>query len=302
MANVLLFIGIMLMYSTPLALAASGSVISERCGVVNIGIEGMMTIGAFTGAAVGYFTGSAWVGFICAGIAGGLFGLLHAAASISGKADQTVCGIAINLIGPGLALFLCRRFFSGGTQTSPVTNKIPNLASSLPGMWDNLNVNWTTIIAFLLMLALWFIFYKTTWGLHIRAVGEHPAAADTLGISVYKVRYICVILSGVFSGFAGASVTLAIITQFSPTAIAGQGFIAIAAVIFGKWTPHGGYLACLLFGASMALTVMLGNGSFPSQILAMLPYILTIVILILFVGKSAAPKASGIPYEKGART
>lgn len=161
----------------------------------------------------------------------------------------------------------------------------------------------TTVIALLIAVALWFIFYKTTWGLHIRAVGEHPGAADTLGINVYKVRYICVIISGVLAGFGGASVTLAIVTQFSPTAIAGQGFIAIAAVIFGKWTPQGGYLACLLFGAAQALTVMLGGGSFavPTQILSMLPYVLTIIILILFVGRSAAPKASGVPYEKGAR-
>ncbi|MCI1721832.1 MAG: ABC transporter permease [Lachnospiraceae bacterium] len=304
MSNVILFIGIMLMYSTPLALAAEGSVISERCGVVNIGIEGMMTIGAFTGAAVGYFTGSAWIGFLCAGIAGGVFGLLHAWASVSGKADQTVSGIAINLIAPGLALFLSRRLFAGGTQTPPVTDKIPKLIpSGLPGIWNNLNVDWTTVLALLFAVALWFIFYKTTWGLHIRAVGEHPGAADTLGINVYRVRYICVILSGVLSGFGGAAVTLAIISQFSPTAIAGQGFIAIAAVIFGKWTPHGGYLACLLFGAAQALTVLLGGGSFavPAEILSMLPYVLTIIILILFVGRASAPKASGVPYEKGVR-
>ncbi len=304
MSNILLFIGILLMYSTPLALAAEGSVISERAGVVNIGIEGMMTIGAFVGAAVGYFSGSAWIGFLCAGLAGGLFGLLHAAASVSGKADQTVSGIAINLIAPGLALFLSRRLFAGATQTEPVTNKIPKLfAGGLPGALNNLNVDMTTVIALLIAVALWFIFYKTTWGLHIRAVGEHPGAADTLGINVYKVRYICVIISGVLAGFGGASVTLAIVTQFSPTAIAGQGFIAIAAVIFGKWTPQGGYLACLLFGAAQALTVMLGGGSFavPTQILSMLPYVLTIIILILFVGRSAAPKASGVPYEKGAR-
>lgn len=299
MNSVLLFIGIMVMYSTPLALAASGSVISESCGVINIGIEGMMTIGAFVGVTVDYFSGSVWLGFLCAGLAGGVFGLLHAAASISGRADQTVSGIAINLIGPGLAIFMCRKLFDGATQSEPVSNKIPTLFSSLPGNWNNLNLNWTAVIALLLTIVMWFVFYKTTWGLHIRAVGEHPAAADTLGVNVIKVRYICVILSGVFSGFAGASVTLSIVAQFSSTVIAGQGFIAIAAVIFGKWTPHGAYLACLLFGASEALTVMLGGTAFPSEILAMLPYVLTLIILILFVGKSAAPKAGGVPYVKG---
>ena len=208
-----LFIGITLMYSTPLVFAALGGVVSERSGVTNLGIEGMMTIGAVTGATVGYYSGSAWAVFI------------------------------------------------------------------------------------------WFFLYKTKWGLHIRAVGEHPAAADTMGIHVYVIRYLCVLVSGVLAGFGGAAMTLAIIPQFTPTAISGQGFIALAAVIFGKWTPHGAYGACLLFGAAQALTVTLGGGNFavPSQILAMLPYFITIVILILFVGRSSAPKASGQPYEKGAR-
>ena len=133
--------------------------------------------------------------------------------------------------------------------------------------------------------------------------GSNTAAADTMGINVYVIRYLCVLVSGIFAGFGGASMTLAIIPQFTPTAISGQGFIALAAVIFGKWTPHGAYGACLLFGAAQALTVTLGGGDFavPSQILAMLPYMITIAILILFVGKSSAPKASGQPYEKGAR-
>ena len=132
---------------------------------------------------------------------------------------------------------------------------------------------------------------------------EHPAAADTLGISVEKTRYTCVIISGILAGFGGAAMTLAIIPQFTPTAISGQGFIALAAVIFGKWTPHGAYASCLLFGFAQALTVVLGGGKFaiPSEILAMLPYVLTIIILILFVGRSVAPKEDGVPYEKGSR-
>lgn len=302
--NALLLLGITLMYSTPMIFAAQGSVISEVSGVVNIGIEGMMTIGAFTGAAVGYFSGNPWIGFICAGLAGAVFGLIHAFASVSCQSDQTVCGIAMNLVGPGLALFLCRIFFEGATQTPPVTNKIPKLfPGGLEGNLNNLNVDMTTVLALIVSILMCIIFYGTTWGLHLRAVGEHPGAADTLGINVYKVRYICVTLSGLLAGLGGAAMTLAIVPQFMPTAISGQGFIAIAAVIFGKWTPHGSYFACLLFGFTQALTVVLGGGSFavPSEILAMLPYVLTILILILFVGRASAPKANGVPYKKGSR-
>ena len=150
---------------------------------------------------------------------------------------------------------------------------------------------------------MWFVLYRTKWGLHIRAVGEHPAAADTLGIDVYRVRYVCVVISGMLAGFGGASMTIAIIAQFTPVAISGHGFIAMAAVIFGKWKPFGAYAACMLFGFTQALVVVLGGSSFavPSQILAMLPYAITIVVLVLFVGRSVAPKADGIPYVKGSR-
>lgn len=160
----LLLLGITLMYSTPMIFAAQGSVISEVSGVVNIGIEGMMTIGAFVGAAVGYFSGNPWLGFICAGLAGALFGLIHAFASVTCKSDQTVCGIAMNLIGPGLALFLCRIFFEGGTQTPPVTNKIPKLfANGLEGSLNNLNVDMTTVIALIVSILMCIVFYGTTW-------------------------------------------------------------------------------------------------------------------------------------------
>lgn len=301
MNSLLLFIGIMMMYSTPLALAASGSVLSEKSGVVNIGIDGIMTVGAFTGAAAGYYFGSSWIGFLCAGVAGGLLGLLFAVGAVSLKANQTVLGIAFNLIGAGVAVFACRILFSGGNQTIPVQNKLPYIFKSLPGNWNHLNFNCTTVIAFVIMLILYVIIYKTTIGMHITAVGENPAAADTLGINVSRIRYVCVIMSGVLSGIAGASVTLFIVSQFSPKVIAGQGFIAIAAVIFGRWTPHGGYLACILFGSAQALAIMLGNTALPSEILAMLPYLLTLIVIVVFSGRGAAPKASGIPYEKGVR-
>jgi general nucleoside transport system permease protein len=305
--SILLTINITLLYSTPLIFGAMGGVISERSGVVNIGIEGMMTIGAFAGATVGYFTANPWLGFLAAGIAGGLLALFHAVASITFRANQTVSGIAMNFLGLGLALFLSRIFFQGATMTKPVPNKMPKLLGNIDQtkhpILSLLNIDITVILALILMIILWFVLYKTKWGLRIRSVGEHPAAADTLGINVSATRYLCVILSGVFSGFGGAAMTLAVVSLYSQTAISGQGFIALAAVIFGKWTPHGAYGACLLFGFSQAIVVLLGGTSFsqiiPSEILSMIPYILTIVVLILFVGKSVAPKSDGIPYEKG---
>ncbi len=304
-ANLILLIGITLMYSTPLIFGALGGVISERSGVTNIGIEGMMVIGAVAAATTSYFTGNPWIGFLAAGACGALVALLHAVASVSFAADQTVSGVAINMLAPGLALFACRRFFDGAAM-SPIAPKLPKILgeSGLAGTpFANLNVNVTTVIALLFTAIMWFVLYKTKWGLRVRAVGEHPAAADTLGIDVYKVRYCCVLLSGMLAGFGGASMTIAIIAQFTQTAISGHGFIAMAAVIFGKWTPFGAYGACLLFGFTQALVIMLGGGDFvvPSQILSMLPYAMTIIVLILFVGRSVAPKADGVPYVKGSR-
>lgn len=292
--DISLLIVTMLMFLPPLVFGAVGGVVSECAGVVNIGIEGMMTIGAFVGASVGYFSGNPWIGFICAGLVGGLFALLHAVAAISCKADQTVSGIALNLIGPGAALFFSRIFFEGSTSTKEVPNKLPKLFGT--------KIDVTVLIAVLFVVLVWFVFYKTKWGLRIRAVGEYPAAADTLGVNVSLIRYACVFASGTLAGFGGASVTLAIVSSFFPTAICGQGFIALAAVIFGKWKPQGAFFACLLFAFARALTVILGGGKIvPQPILEMFPYFLTLVVLILFVGKSVSPKASGKPYVKGER-
>lgn len=307
LSKLLLLIGITLMYSTPLVFGALGGVISERSGVVNIGIEGMMTIGAFAGASVSYFTGNPWLGFLAAGGAGAAIALLHAVASVTFNADETISGIALNLIGPGFALFFCRLLFQKAAMTPPVTT-LPRIfgANAFHGTpAENLNVDVTVVLSLVAAVAIWFFLYKTKWGLRVRSVGEHPAAADTLGISVTRTRYACVLVSGMLAGFGGASMTLAIISQFNQTAISGQGFIALAAVIFGKWTPGGAYGACLLFGLAQALTVVLGGSdsgvTIPSELLAMLPYILTIIVLILFVGRSVAPKADGLPYEKGER-
>lgn len=292
--NIISIVITTLMYSAPLIFAALGGVISERSGVINIGIEGMMSFGAFMGAAVGYYTANPWLGFIAGGLAGGVLALLHALAAITCKADQTISGMALNFIGPGLSLYLCRILFDDKTMTDRVPNKLPKVFGS---------IDITVVISFILTAVIFFVLYNTKWGLRLLSVGEHPAAADTLGINVYKVRYVSVVISGVLAGLGGAAMTLAVVAQFTPSVISGQGFIALAAVIFGKWTPQGAWAACIMFAFAQALTVVLGGGkvAIPSEILNMLPYVLTIVILVLFVGKSMAPRSSGKPYEKGSR-
>lgn len=307
LSNILLALNITLMYSSPLIFTALGSVISEQSGVVNIGLEGMMVMGAFTGAAVGYYTSNPWIGLLAAGAAGGVMAVFHAIASVTFKGNQTISGVAINFIGPGLSLFLCRYFFDGATMTKPLPHKLPKLFNVLGiatknNLLQNFNIDISTLIAFALTAAVYFVLYKTKWGLRLRAVGEHPAAADTLGIDVTKVRYAAVIISGILAGMGGAAQSMSVVSMFTQTVISGHGFIGMAAAIFGKWTPHGAMLACMLFGFAQALVAILGGGSLiPTQILSMLPYLLTILMLVLFVGRARAPKASGVPYQKGSR-
>lgn len=297
-------IGISLMYASPLIYTALGGVVSENAGVINIGLEGMMTMGAFVGATVGYFTGNPWIAFLAAGLASGLLALIHGIASITFGADQIVSGIAINFLGPGISLFLSRLFFNGATMTKPIANKI---SRPLNGMFTKnsfldliFNQYSTVYLAFILVVVIWFMLYKTKFGLRIRSVGEHPKAADTLGVNVYRVRYLAVILSGVLAGFGGASMSLAVVSSFRPTLISGQGFIALAAMIFGKWKPQGAMIACLLFGAAQGFVIYLGGTTIQisSQILAMVPYILTLLVLVFFVGRSTGPSANGEPYIK----
>lgn len=301
LASLLLLISNTIMYSTPLVFGALGGLVSEKSGVMNIGLEGMMIVGAATGVSVAYVTGNPWIGFFAAGVAGSLIALLHAIACITFKADQSVSGIAINLIGSGVALFMVRVVF-GSLNTPLVPRKLPKIFtdSSSLGVFSRLNFEVTAVIALFLTIFIWFIFSKTKWGLRISSVGEHPVVADSLGLSVYKIRYSCVILSGFLAGLGGASMTLSILSNFVPTAISGHGFIALTAVIFGKWKPVGVYFSCLFFGLAQALVIQLGSGGIlSSQIIAMLPYVLTILVLVFFVGRSVGPKASGVPYEKG---
>src|SRR5690554_4828372 len=306
-----LIIGIALMYAAPLMFTAMGGVISEKSGVINIGLEGMMYLGAFVGAAAGYYSGNPWLAFLAAGMASGFLGLVHAVASVTFAGDQTVSGFAINFIGPGLALFLSRLLFDGATMTRPIPleNKMPkpfapllqSLSLENTFIGQVFNQYATVYLAFILVFIVWFIFNKTRLGLRIRSVGEHPRAADTLGINVFRVRYFCVIMSGVFAGFGGAAMSLAVVALFSPTLISGQGYIALAAMIFGNWRPKRIMWGCLLFGVAEGLAVYMGgraNVLIPTQVLSMLPYIITLLVLVLFVRKSNAPAADGVPYEK----
>jgi simple sugar transport system permease protein len=297
-----------LVFMTPLLYASLGSCFSEVSGVVNIGIEGMMTVGAFTGTVVAYFTGNPWIGFICGGLAGALFGALHALATVKLGADQTIAGTAINMLGPGIVIMIARVLFNS-TDTIPLTasQKIPKLftgvfdtTTTFGRFMDNVFANYASIyIVFILTAIVWFVFYKTRFGLRLRACGEHPKACETLGINVIGMRFTCVTISGFLAGLGGACVTMAISTQFRPISIVGQGFIAIAAVIFGKFRPHGAMLGCILFGFCSGLKVVLGgSGGVDMQLLSMIPYVVTVIVLVLFVGKSHVPSASGKPYLK----
>ncbi len=297
-----------LVYATPLLYAALGSCFSEVSGVVNIGIEGMMTVGAFTGTVVAYFTGNPWIGFICGGLAGMLFGALHAVATVNLGADQTIAGTAINLLGPGIVIMIARVLFNS-TDTIPLTpaQKIPALFKGIfdtntvfGRFMDNVFANYaSTYMVFLVVVLVWFVFYKTSFGLRLRACGEHPQACETLGINVMAVRFWCVCISGFLAGLGGACVTMTTSNQFRPISIVGQGFIAIAAVIFGKFRPQGALLGCLLFGFCSGLKVVLGGSSGVSvHLISMIPYVVTVIVLILFVGKSRVPAANGKPYIK----
>lgn len=306
-SNLGLIINATLTATPPLLFAALGSCFSERSGVVNIGIEGMMTVGAFTGSVVALYTGNGWVAFLVAGLAAAFVALIHAFACISCGADQTISGTAINFLAPGLAIFICRAMFDNSSDTPPIDTaaKLPKLFEGVfpvGSFWYNvLSTYSAAYICFVLVLVVWFVFYKTKFGMRLRAVGEHPKACDTLGINVFRIRYIAVVLSGFLSGLGGAYITLATVNQFRPYLIVGQGFIAIAAVIFGKFTPQGAMLACLFFGFCNGLKTLASTNpdiTVSPNLISMIPYIATIVALVLFVGKAHVPAANGKPYTK----
>jgi simple sugar transport system permease protein len=278
--------------STPLILAALGGLFSERSGVINIALEGMMLAGAFTAAAITYAAGNPFVGLVAGMFAGMLIATIHAVACIRYKADQVVTGTAINILMIGLPAFLSGAFFlsSGSTPQIPKDNLIP----------------WTPIvIAFILVPITWYVLYKTPFGLRLRSVGENPEAADAAGVRVERMRYAGVLLSGVLAGIGGAYLSIGQSSLFTRNMTSGRGFIALAALIFGKWRPVQTLLACLLFGFTEAISIQMqgvvklpSGEDIPVQFIQMVPYVLTIIVLAGFIGSSRPPHALGIPYQK----
>jgi ABC-type uncharacterized transport system permease subunit len=289
--------------ATPLTLAALGGVVSERSGVVNIALEGMMLMSAFTGYVVAFQTHNIWLGVLAGVITGVVISALHAALSISLMVDQIVSGFVINI----LALGITGVFFKGFLQEASVvgpgvlpTWRIP-LLSNIPVIGPILFVHQPITYAMLIaIVAIQFLLFRTVWGLRTRAVGEHPLAADTVGINVYRVRYLAVILSGGLAGLGGTYFSLQQIGQFLPNMTGGRGFIALAAMIFGKWKPLGAFYACLLFAGAEALSgrIQLTGVHIPFQFLGMLPYLLTIIVVAGAMGRAVAPAADGKPYRK----
>ena len=293
--------------ATPLIFACLGGVFSERSGVVNIGLEGMMVIGAFFGVYGSFLTGNAVVGIALAIVAGAVIALLHGFLCITMKADQVVSGTAINLFASALAAFLIFKLFGKGGQTDGVNGlayDIPQVLRDTPFIGKFVSeLNWFVFAAIAVVIISHFVLYKTPWGLRVRAVGEHPKAADTLGINVYLTRYTCVIISGILAGIGGAALSLGSTPLYRDGMVSGKGFIALAAMIFGNWKPKGALIACLLFSFAEAfqLKSQLLGLNLPTEIYSVFPYVLTMVALAGFVGKTQAPAADGVPYEKGQR-
>jgi len=306
-----------IVFATPLVFAMLGGLFSERSGVVNVALEGIMMVGAFTTAIVTYYcetagvgAASPWIGLICAIFAGILFSLPHAVASVNFKANQVVSGVALNFLAAGLTLYIAKMLLDGSAQTPtlqhvfskwsiPLLGDIPFIGNALFTAYPS------SFLMFIIVGVSYFALYKTRFGLRLRAVGEHPKAADSAAISVYKMRYMGVMLSGALAALGGATLVLTTTSNFSHNTISGQGFIALAALIFGKWRPVAGMFAALFFGIASALNPVFqlhGLTQYvPVDFIYIFPYALTLLVLAGFVGKTVGPAANGIPYEKGSR-
>jgi simple sugar transport system permease protein len=273
--------------ATPLLLAALGGLFSERSGVINIALEGLMLAGAFTSAVVTHYAGDPWIGLL-AGVGAGIFiAAIHAVACIQFDSDQVVTGTAINILMLGVPTLLSGALFetTGSTPQIPQSNLIPNAP---------------IVLAFALVPILWYVLYRTPYGLRLRAVGENPEAADTAGISVARIRYTGVLLSGALAAIGGAYLSIGQSSLFTRNMAAGRGFIALAALIFGKWRPVQTMFACLLFGFAEAASIQM-QGVIPHvrvEYIEIVPYVLTMVVLAGFIGSSRAPRALGQPYNK----
>ena len=298
------FIAADLRTATPILFAALGELYMERSGIINIGLEGFMLIGALTGSISSYFFNSAWLGVIMAALVCGVLGLIYAFFVVTIKANQVATGIAINIFSLGLTTTIHRAFMGVNTShpniasfkniSIPLLSKIPILGQSI--------FNQTILVYLVLMLVpfTYYFLYKTSMGLKIRATGEYPQATDTAGINVFQVRYGATVGGSMLVGVGGAYLSLGLLTMFTENMVAGRGFIALAAVIFGKWNPWGVLGAALFFGFGDALAIRLQvmGSSIPYQFLLMLPYIFTVAVLAGVVGKAISPTALGIPYNK----
>lgn len=294
-----------LVRATPIALAALCGVISERSGVINIGIEGIMLISAQVAVVAATVSENLYVGLVAAIIAGGVVAAFHAYLVIHFKVDQTISSVAINIFSTGATSFISSRFLQKATDTLnnsgtfpiisiPVLSKIPIIG---PVLFEN---NIIVYLMIILVIAMNIMLFYTPWGLRTRAVGEHPKAADTLGINVYLVRYVNVIIGGMIAGLGGAYFTIGSVGRFDEVMTSGKGFIGMAAMIFGKWNPIGAFTSSLIFGFADSLQVKLQilKVPIPSEFLLMAPYIVTMIILTGVVGRAIPPAADGKPYEK----
>jgi simple sugar transport system permease protein len=283
--------------AVPYSLAGLGGTYSERSGVVNIGLEGMMLTGAFTAVAVTNITGSPWLGLLSSIVSGMLLGLVHSVVCVTFRSDQIVSGLAINIFAMGITVFFAWLLFNKtqiraeGALHVPILHDLPGfdvLFSELPPL---------VFLTAIIVIASHFVLFRSVFGLRLRSVGEHPQAADTLGISVYKIRYASVMISGALAAMGGAFLSLEHAHYFVKGISGGRGFIGLASMIFGKWTPLGSAGAGLLFGFGEAIKPYLPK-VVPSQFIDMIPYILTMVVLASAVGRARPPAADGIPYIK----
>jgi ABC-type uncharacterized transport system permease subunit len=287
--------------ATPLILAALGGLFSERSGVVNIALEGILLTGAFASVLVTYYTGDPWVGAAAGVAAGILVSLLHAVVSIVFRADQIVSGVAINLLAAGATQFLMWIVWGSSANSPPVAGMahwgLPNAASALARGVNAVVGHYPPLVYVAIggVFAAHVVLWRTPFGLRLRATGEHPEAVDTLGVSVRRMRFSGVLISGALAGLGGAFLALNT-HQFVKNMSAGRGYIALAAMIFGKWNPFGALGACLLFGYAEAVQMGLQGHAIPTQFVQMIPYVLTMVALVGVIGKARPPAASGKPY------
>jgi general nucleoside transport system permease protein len=315
MSILLTMVPIAFVYASPIIIAALGGLFSERSGVVNIALEGIMMVGGFAAASVTVLLepvtpAAGYIGLLAGVAAGMVYSLLHAFASVNWKADQVVSGTALNILAGGLTVYLCQIFFNQqrtkAFATGLVKLTVPGLADvPILGPLFFKNVSPPFYAAIIFVLLSWFVVYKTPFGLRLRACGEHPQAAASMGIKVMRMRYLGVIISGALAGFAGGAMVLTQDIQYTLSSVHGTGFIALGCLIFGKWKPFAVLGAGLFFGFAQASSIYAKDipllRAVPLEVFYMLPYVLTAIALVVFSGKSVGPKAAGEIYDEGKR-